>query len=108
MTDLILLEDGDQLLLEDGGGINQEAAVANTIGQSTSFESNNGTFVSAILTPTYTGNTPTLRMRADKNEAFEDVTSGVKHFFSNTGSEVQWQAEGSGTTISNIKIEAFR
>ena len=103
MTDFILLEDGDQLLLEDGGGLLLEETTA----QSSSFESNNGTFVSAILTPTYTGNTPTFRMRADKNEAFEDVVEGVRYFFNNIGSEVQWQAEGSGTTISNIKIEVF-
>ena len=78
------------------------------IAQSTSFESNNGTFVSAILTPTFTGNTPTFRMRADKTKAFEDVSEGVRHFFANIGSEVQWQAEGSGTTLTNIKIEVFK
>ena len=46
-------------------------------------------------------------MRADKIKSCEDVTPVVRHFFANTGSEVQWQAEGNGTTIQNIKIEVF-
>ena len=107
MTNFILLEDGDQLLQEDGGGLLLEAAVSNTLGQSTTVDFNNGTITTAKLTATYTGAVPTFYMSADGGNNFEVVTDGVAHTFTNTGTDLRWKVEGSGTTITEIKIEDF-
>lgn len=80
---------------------------ASTTAESKSIELNNGTIISAILTATYTGDDPTLSMTADGTN-FETVTSGVRHFFTNTGGDLKWKATGESTTITNIKIEVFR
>lgn len=104
MTDFILLEDGEQLLQEDGGGLLQEAAsVLNATSLSVAL--NHGTITQATLTATLTGNTPTFYMTADGGSNWEIVISGVLHIFTNTGVDLRWKVEGSGTTITNIKIE---
>ena len=77
------------------------------IAQSTSIEFNNGLITTAKLTATFTGNTPTFSMTADGTN-FEDVTSGTAHNFSTTGTDLRWKAQGSGTTITELKIEDFR
>ena len=76
------------------------------IAQSTSIDFNNGLITTAKLTATFTGNTPTFSMTADGTN-FEDVTSGIAHTFSDTGTDLRWKAVGSGTTITQLTIENY-
>ena len=99
MTFFILLEDGSALLQETGDNL-----LLNTISvQSLPIDFNNGIIISGTLTATFTVNTPDLFMTADGNN-FESITNGSVHSFTNTGSNLQWKAEGIGTTITQLNI----
>lgn len=105
MTFFILLEDGDQLLQEDGGGLLLEAGI--TISQSKSIDFNNGIITQAKLTSTHSGaGDVTFYMSADGTN-FESITNGNIHIFSNTGTDLRWKAEGSEIVITKIKIEDY-
>lgn len=74
------------------------------IGQSKSIDFNNGTITKAKLTATFTGlGNVNFYMAADGTN-FEIVTSGTSHTFINTGTDLRWKVEGSGITITQIKI----
>jgi len=75
-----------------------------TIAQSLSVALNQGTITTATLTATLTGSTPSFWMTADGTN-FESITDGVAHTFTNPGVDLRWKVQGSGTTITNVKIE---
>ena len=75
--------------------------------QSKSIDFNNGTITQATLTTTLTGNALTeLQMTADGTN-WENVTSGVAHTFTNTGTDLKWKATGVATTITKLEIGSY-
>lgn len=83
---------------------------ADQVARSTSIDLDNGTITQATMTPTIvSGTTFTLELSANGGTNFETVTSGVRHFFTNTGTDLIWRATiGKGTgEISNILINDY-
>ena len=76
------------------------------IEQSTSIDFDNGTITQATLTSTEVSGNFTYEMTAN-GSTFETVTSGVRHFFTNTGTDLRWRATASTGEISNIKVEGY-
>ncbi len=77
--------------------------------QSTSIDLDNGTITQATLTSTEVSGLFVYRLSADGGTNFEVVTSGTRHFFTNTGTDLRWKASqglGSGE-ISNVLIEDY-
>ncbi len=98
------LSDSDVSDLYNSG--NGRAYPFKTIAQSTSVDFNNEIITGAKLTATFTGNTPALFMTANGSN-FESISSGVIHTFSNTGTDLRWNASGTGTILTEIKIEDY-
>ena len=76
------------------------------LAQSLSIDFNNGEITTAKMTATYTGNDPTLTLTADGTN-FESVTNGVAHTFSNTGTDLKWRINATGTTVTNVLVEDY-
>lgn len=75
--------------------------------QSISVDYNNGTITHAKMTVTSTGSgNLTLYLTADGSN-WEEVVNGVLYAFTNTGTDLRWKIEGSGKTITLIKIEDY-
>ena len=75
-----------------------------------SIDLNNSTITSATLTATEISGTLLYELSANGGTNFETVTSGIKLFFANTGTDLLCRiTENAATTaeISNIKIDIF-
>ena len=90
-------------------GTGSTSFTSGQLAQSSSFDFNNGIVLSAILTSTEVAGSFTYEITADGTN-WETVTSGVKHIFTNTGTDLRFRATESGAStgeISNIKIEEY-
>ena len=75
--------------------------------QSKAISYNNGAINFAKITLTYTGNAPdNIYLTAD-GVNWESVTNGTLHTFTNTGTDLRWKVDASGTTITKIIIEDY-
>lgn len=80
------------------------------VAQSSSFDFNNGTILTARLISTEVSGSFDYELSADGGSNWEVVTSGTKHIFTNTGDDLRFRiTENSASTgeISNIKIDEY-
>lgn len=80
------------------------------VARSSSIDFNNGTILTAKLTSTEVSGSFTYELSADGGSNWETVTSGVKHFFTNTGTDLRFritEAAASTGEISNILINEY-
>lgn len=80
------------------------------IATSEAVDSNNGTILTAKLASTEVSGTLLYEMSANGGTNYETVTSGTKHFFTNTGNDLRWRVtENAASTaeISNILINEY-
>ena len=73
--------------------------------QSKSVDYNNGTITTAKLTATETIGTFRYWLTADGTN-WEEVTNDVAHTFTNTGTDLRWRIQGTGT-ITQIVISNY-
>lgn len=80
------------------------------IGQSLSIDFNNSTITTATLTATVSSGSFTYQMTANGGTNWENVTNGVAHTFSNTGTDLRWKiTENAASTgkITQIVINSY-
>jgi len=79
------------------------------IAESSAIDFDNSTITQATLTSTEVSGSFTYELTAD-GSTFETVTSGTRHFFTATGTDLRWRATenaASAGEISNLKVEGF-
>jgi hypothetical protein len=74
--------------------------------QSLSIDYNNGTITTATLTATVSYGDYTYYLTADGGSHWEQVTNGVAHTFTDTGTDLRWKITGSGR-ITKIVVSAY-
>ncbi len=80
------------------------------VAQSTSIDLDNSTITAAKLTSTEVSGTLLYELSANGGTNFETVTSGTRHFFANTGTDLRFRiTENAASTaeVSNILIDDY-
>jgi hypothetical protein len=76
---------------------------------SLSIDYNNGTITKAKMTVTYSGGPIGTYLSADGGTTWEEVTSGVLHYFTVTGTDLRWRitAREGTATVTNVEIKQY-
>jgi hypothetical protein len=80
--------------------------VSDQVIMSKSIDYNNGLITQAKLTATESSGSFTYYLTADGTN-WEEVTNGVIHTFTNTGTDLRWKAITTGGTLTQVKVEDY-